>query len=104
MRIVVIAPSPPMEDMPFLSLFVQLMAGDNQVNLERPFKGTVKVSLLNQLKDEQHHTMELQPQEQGVDEDTDLGHKDLSYYGDDCQYLQDDSVYFRVDSIELKLD
>ena len=104
MRIVVIAPSPPMEDMPFLSLFVQLMTGDNQVNLERPFKGTVKVSLLNQLKDEQHHTMELQPQEQGVDEDTNLGHKDLSYYGDDCQYLQDDSVYFRVDSIELKLD
>ena len=36
------------------------MKGDNDNNLKWPFKGTIKVSLLNQLEDGQHCTDEIQ--------------------------------------------
>ena len=39
-----------------VSVYVYLMQGDNNANLEWPFKGTIKVSLLNQLGDGQHLT------------------------------------------------
>ena len=42
-----------------VSVSVHLMRGDNDNNLKWPFKGTIKVSLLNQLEDGQHHTRQL---------------------------------------------
>ena len=42
-----------------MSVYVNLMGGDNDDNLKWPFKGTIKVSLLNQLEDGQHHTRQL---------------------------------------------
>ena len=41
-----------------VSAFICLMRGDNDDNLKWPFKGTIKVSLLNQLEGGQHHTKE----------------------------------------------
>ena len=42
-----------------MSVYVHLMQGDNDDILKWPFKGTIKVSLLNQLEDGQHHTKQL---------------------------------------------
>ena len=39
-----------------VSIFIYLMQGDNDDNLKWPFKGTIKVSLLNQLEDGLHLT------------------------------------------------
>ena len=41
-----------------VSVYVCLMRGDNDGNLKWPFKGTIKVSLLNQLGDGHHLTRE----------------------------------------------
>ena len=100
-----------------------LMQGNNDGNLKWPFKGTIKVSLLNQLEDGQHHTEELWSPDGDVPEDArervtageiaDKGwgqtefilHQDLVYKGDkNCQYLKDDTLFFRVDCFEPKLD
>ena len=43
-----------------MSVYVYLMQGDNDNNLKWPFEGTIKVSLLNQLEDGQHHTKQVQ--------------------------------------------
>ena len=42
-----------------VSVYVYLMRGDNDDNLKWPFKGTIKVSLLNQLEDGQHLTKQV---------------------------------------------
>ena len=94
-----------------VSVFAYLMQGDNDDNLKWPFKGTIKVSLLNQLEDGQHHTKSpwtsfndrITEQErasggQGLDQF--VSHQDLDY---NCQYLKDDTLFFRVDYIELNL-
>ena len=106
-----------------VSVFVYLMRGDNDDNLKWPFKGTIKVSLLNQLEDGQHHTME--PWSPSHDVPTNfsgrvtegerakagrgylqfLNHQDLIYKVDkNCQYLKDDTLFFRVDCFEPKLN
>ena len=104
-----------------VSLYVCLMRGDNDDNLKWPFKGTIKVSLLNQLEDGQHHTR--QPwspdnPKMACDRVTKNGgagsswgyhkfisHQDLSYNSKKkVQYLKDDTLFFRVDCIEPKLD
>ena len=105
-----------------VSVFVYLMRGDNDDNLKWPFKGTIKVSLLNQLEDGQHHTGQVWSPDE-VTEDVsgrvtgrtraDCGwglpqfipHEDLSYIGDkNCQYLKNDTLFFRVDCFEPKLE
>ena len=76
---------------------VHLMRGDNDDNLKWPFKGTIKVSLLNQLEDGQHHTMRLWPPDCDIPKDASgrvtegeravsgfgkpqfISHQDLSY-------------------------
>ena len=92
------------------------MRGDNDDNLKWPFKGTIIVSLLNQLEDGQHHTIVLWSPDSDIDiegEKADYGwglhqfipHQDLSYHADrKCQYLKDDTLFFRVDCFEPKLD
>ena len=106
----------------FMSLFVHLMRGDNDNNLKWPFKGTIKVSLLNQLEDGQHRSrMPWMPDKEVPGTSTDrvtngeraigwghaqfVPHKDLGYHRDkNCQYLKDDTVFIRVDSFAPELD
>ena len=106
-----------------VSVYIYLMRGDNDDSLKWPFKGTIKVSLLNQLEDGQHHTRKPWSPNHAVPEDTsgrvregriaDCGlgqsrfipHRGLSYNGSkNCQYLKDDTLFFRVECIEPKLD
>ena len=104
-----------------VSVFIYLMRGGNDANLQWPFNGTIKVSLLNQLEDGQHHTRELWSPDE-VSEDVSgrvtvgeravkgwgfpqfIPQEALSYSGDkNCQYLKDDTLFFRVDCFELQL-
>ena len=105
-----------------VSVFVDLMRGDYDDNLKWPFKGTIQVSLLNQLEDGQHLTREPWSPDDDVPEDISgrvtkgeraagwghsafIPHQDLKYCGDkNCQYLKDNTLFFRVDCIEPKLD
>ena len=106
-----------------VSVFVNLMRGDNDDNLKWPFKGTIKVSLLNHLEDGQHHTGEVWSLSDDVPEDTKrhvterkravkgwgltkfIPQKDLIYSDEkNCQYLKDDTMFFRVDCFGPKLD
>ena len=104
-----------------VSVFVSLMRGDNDDNLKWPFKGTIKVSLLNQLEDEQHYTGDVWPPDapeavsgrvtegdradKGYGQPRFISHRDLKYNGDNnCQYLKDDTLFFRVDLFDPKLD
>ena len=105
-----------------VSLYVYLMRGDNDDSLKWPFKGTIKVSLLNQLEDGQHFNKELWSPDDDVPERSSgrvtegeisegwglpdfISHQELSYCGDkNCQYLKDDTLFFRVDCFEPKLD
>ena len=102
-----------------VSVFVNLLRGGNEDNLKWPFKGTIKVSLLNQLEDGQHCTR--QPCSPGSDIPEDyrgrvtdgeragkgwgypkfISHQELSYQGNkNSQYLKDNTLFFRVDSFE----
>ena len=101
-----------------VSVFISLMRGDNDDNLKWPFKGTIKVSLLNQLEDGQHCTLQIWSHSdtpktasrrvtQGRvahtawGQDEYISHNDLDYLADkNCQYLKDNTLFFRVDCIE----
>ena len=106
-----------------VSVYIYLMRGNNDNNLKWPFKGTIKVSLLNQLEFGQHHTVKVWSPGHDVAEGTcgrvtegelavsgwglgsfipqeDLGYSDKKI----CQYLKDDTLFFRVDCFEPKLD
>ena len=101
-----------------VSVFIKLLRGDNDDNLKWPFKGTIKVSLLNQLEDGQHHTIQpWSPHNDGSGRVTGkeraasgwgyskfISHQDLQTVGENCQYLKDNTLFFRVDCIEPKLD
>ena len=106
-----------------VSVYITLMRGDNDNNLKWPFKGTIKVSLLNQLEDGQHHTKVPWPGShifserfsgrvtrgeragKGVGMFLFISHQDLSYHaGKNCQYLKDNTLFFRVDCFEPNLD
>ena len=105
-----------------VSVYAYLMRGDNDDNLKWPFKGTIEVSLLNQLEDGQHYTRELWSPDE-VSEDVSgrvtwraravsgwgypqfIHQQDLIYKVDqNCQYLKDDTLFFRVDCFERKTD
>ena len=106
-----------------VSVFAYLMRGDNDDNLKWPFKGTIKVSLLNQLEDGQHHTKEPWPLSENVPKECSgrvtegergkdgwghcqfISQQNLMYKdGKNCQYLKDDTLFFRVDCFEPKLN
>ena len=105
-----------------VSVYAYLMRGDNDVNLNWPFKGTIKVSLLNQLEDGQHHTKEPWSLSDNVPESSSrrvtegerakegwgyrhfVSQQDLIYkVGKNCQYLKDDTLFFRVDCFKPKI-
>ena len=105
-----------------MSVYISLMRGDDDDNLKWPFKGTIKVSLLNQLGDGQHLTKE--PWSPGSDIPDDvrgrvtgrertlgvgyarfISHQDLGYNSEEnMQFLKDNTLFFRVDCFEPKLD
>ena len=105
-----------------VSVYIYLMRGGNDDNLKWPFKGTIKVSLLNQLEDGQHHTKQVWSPGSDIPEsynkrvtgeradigwglDQFISYADLGYRGDkNCQYLKDNKFFFRVDCFEPKLD
>ena len=106
-----------------VSVHINCLRGDNDDNLKWPFKGTIKISLLNQLEDGQHHTELAWPLDDNVTEGASgrvtgrgraslshgqhsfITHQDLVYKRDKyCQYLKDNTLFFRVDCIEPKLD
>ena len=106
-----------------VSVSAYLMRGDNDGKLKWPFKGTIKVSLLNQLEDCQHHTRQVWSPDEDIPEGSSgrvtegeraangwgypkfISEQDLSYKGDkNCQYLKDNALFFRVDCFEPKLD
>ena len=110
-------------DVTNVSVHVFLMRGDNDDNLKWPFKGTIKVSLLNQLEDGQHLTKELWSPDSDVCESSServtereradtghglsqfISHDGLNYPGyRNCQYLKDNTLFFRVDCFEPKFD
>ena len=108
----------------YLCILIYWMKGDNDVNLNWPFKGTIKVSLLNQLENGQHCTKMLWAPDDDTPEDCCshvtgrergqrtgwgyshfISHQDLGYCGTEKhQFLKDDTLFFRVDSFETKLD
>ena len=91
-----------------VSVFVHILKGDNDDNLDWPFIGTVEIELLNQLEDNNHHLMTLTfNQEDNKRVGSSWGyyrfipHSKLShdpYYN--TQYLKDNTLYFRV-SVEV---
>ena len=105
------------------SVYVYLMRGDNDDNLKWPFKGTIKVSLLNQLEDGQHYTKQVWSPGSYIPESYNkrvtkgdradngwglhqfISYSDLGYRDEkNCQYLKDNTFFFRVDCFEPKLD
>ena len=97
-----------------VSVFAYLMQGDNDDNLKWPFNGTIKVSLLNQLENGQHHTITVWspdiPGETRVRVTKEekvvpawgvpqfIPQQDLSLKGNkNRQYLKDNTLFFRVD-------
>ena len=99
-----------------VSVFLRLMKGENDDALTWPIRYKCTITLLNQLKDEGHHTYTLNSPEDKCDIALYLsrvlsGDKGATGWGfplfiahteldlqekEQCQYLKDDSLYFRV--------
>ena len=98
-----------------VSASIYLMKGDNDDNLKWPFKGTIKVSLLNQLENGQHRTEELWcDADKSASVNIRVIEEEkarsgwalyLNYRGKtNQQFLKANTLFFRVDCIEPKLD
>ena len=102
-----------------VSVYLRLMKGENDDALTWPMKYTCTITLLNQLKDENHYTGTYDsPKDKnniacvsrvlsGMKHDIGWGlaqfiaHTELDLQEEEqCQYLKDDSLYFRV-QVEL---
>ena len=87
-----------------VSVFVKLLKGSNDQKLQWPFQGTVTVELLNQLADDDHHSMMIPfDLEDNVLVGSNLGypgfipHLNLVHdFARNTQFLVDDTLYFRV--------
>ena len=95
-----------------VSVFAHLMRGENDDHLPWPFTGKVTIELLNQLKDNHHHSMQVkfpsdnEASQRVVNKEVTLvgygygsfiSHSELGYDAAKCcQYLKDDCLYFRV--------
>ena len=91
-----------------VSVFIYILKGDNDDNLDWPFIGTAKIELLNLLEDKNHHFMTVPFKEEY---NARVGyargylrfipHSQLSGNPvNNTQYLKDDTLYFRV-SVEV---
>ena len=100
-----------------VSVFTCLMKGENDDNLKWPFRGTIAVTLLNQLQPNNHHLRNIHFVEEiagdyasrvmkreGATWGTHklISHNDLKYneVNNSC-YLKGDALYFRIDSVCL---
>ncbi|XP_064398226.1 TNF receptor-associated factor 5-like isoform X2 [Halichondria panicea] len=95
-----------------VSVWVYLMRGEYDDQLEFPFKGTIKFELLNQLEDKNHfygsHTLDgtRKSSKRVIDQERSsngsgvhafIPHGDLGHNATkNCQYLQDDCLVFRI--------
>ena len=96
-----------------MSVFTHLMKGENDDNLKWPFRGTITVTLLNQLQPNSHHPRTL-IYDESVSEDTSgrvkegksrgcgickfILHTELFHNkGKSTVYLKNDCLYFSVD-------
>ena len=96
-----------------VSVFSFLMRGENDDHLPWPFTGKVRVELLNQLENDNHHSTitTFPPDDDEVSQRVlkeeralrcygrpcYISHSDLGYNAaENCQYLKDDCLYFRV--------
>ena len=97
----------------YLSVFVYLMAGQYDSWLQWPFKGSLTIQLLNQVKDEEHRTVvvEFKSAPLKACERVLSGCRNICGYGrakfilledlvynvdKDTNYLKEDCLYFRV--------
>ncbi len=99
-----------------VSVWVILMRGDYDDQLEFPFKGTVTYELLNQLEDSNHHSASYtfegteDSSKRVIDREKSIyangvrdfiPHENLGHnITENCQYLKDDCLVFRV-SVEV---
>ena len=103
-----------------VSVAIHLMKGENDANLQWPFKGRIRVTLLNQLEDNDHHTLGVWspdnvPPEYASSRVVDgdraqigwgkpkfIAHEELHHVpGSNRQYLKDDNLFFRIESVEV---
>ena len=101
-----------------LSVFFCLMRGENDDNLTWPFRGTIMVSLLNQLWPERHHRKAIVfddenpnisgcvqevERESGLGHQTFIPHSELTHREEQkCCFLQNNHLYFRIDNIDIQ--
>ena len=87
-----------------VSVFIYILKGRNDSKLKWPFIGSVKIELLNQLKDDNHHIKTVPfKMEHNTQVGSSLGFSryiphsmlDHNLYNN-TQYLKDDTLYFRV--------
>ena len=103
-----------------ISCYVYLMKGDYDDGLEWPFRGTIHVQILNQLKDDQHHSEKITFNSRenknfnsrvspdrvmgvtGLGKSRFISQNELGYKAImGRQYLKDDMLYFRVSKVEV---
>ena len=91
-----------------VSVFVLILEGRNDSKLKWPFIGSVKIELLNQLEDNNHHIKIVSFKKQNNTQvRSSLGYPQFVPHSKLChspsnntQYLKDDTLYFRV-SVEV---
>ena len=98
----------------YVSVYACLMKGRNDDNLPWPFTGEITITLLNQLEDDNHHTLMVsfpedsdETNERVVDEerapegcgwDEFISHDELYFDAEDNrQYLEDDCLFFKIE-------
>ena len=89
-----------------VSVFVYILEGRNHSKLKWPFIGSVKIELLNQLEDGNHHILTvpykvednaLVGDNRNWDYPQFIPHSKLDHNpSNNTQYLKDDTLYFRV--------
>ncbi len=103
-----------------ISVYVYLVAGENDHNLVWPFQGCVTIHLLNQEVNYNHHTTSVEfqgneskeyskrPQKHVDGErwgfEKFISHAKLQSTHRNLQYLKDDCLYFRIDQVNIYKD
>ena len=105
----------------FVSIFIHVVPGENDDNLEWPFRGTIRVVLLNQRKEEDHYSMAIRINDEVPDSAAGrvkglairspegwgffrfvahrMLHVSVSTY--DVGYLKNDCLKFRIRSVKI---
>ena len=101
-----------------MSVFTCLMKGEYDGNLKWPFRGTITVTLLDQLQSKNHCVVKIDYAEEIAGDYTSrvmkgrgagwgahelISHNDLKYKEEkNSCYLKGDALYFRIDSVEVE--